>query len=361
MRHFKQLERLLITGDLSLLEALKVVDASAIGVALLVDDEGRLVSTVTDGDLRRGLIARQTLEARVADVLLDHGASITASHNASKAQLRQVLISHRVRHLPLVDDDGRPVDVVTLDGLAMVEGRTPRALIMAGGFGKRLGALTRETPKPLLTVGDRPMMDYVVERLREAGVDDIAVAVHFLAHQIRDRYGDGSNFGVRMTYLEERDPLGTAGAVSMLEPDDRALIVTNADVMTDQPLGPLAEFHEEQGADITISVRREEHRVPFGVVECDGLMVKRITEKPTMPYLVNAGFYMLSPRAQAAVPAKKRFDMPDLIQSLLNAGSTIAAFPVNSYWLDVGRPDEYRRAQTEFPDALTHSRANEPQ
>ena len=321
------------------------------GIALLVGDDAKFLATVTDGDVRRAILNGHDLQVPLAEALVEWRGKVplTAQVGTSRARLRSLMIEREVRHLPIIDDMGRPSAVVTLEGLTAINGEAPRALVMAGGFGKRLGDLTANTPKPLLEVGGRPMMDYVIERLKQAGVEDITVSVHFLGDQIRAHYGGGEAFGVSITYVEEIQPMGTAGAISLLEPSQRSLIVTNADVMTSLPFSSLAEFHEEHDADFTIAVSQQEHRVPFGVVECNGLLVKRITEKPSLPYLISAGIYVLSPEVQSAVPPGKRVDMPDLIQLMLNSGSTIYAYPLNSYWRDVGRPDDYRRAQIEMP------------
>jgi NDP-sugar pyrophosphorylase family protein len=219
------------------------------------------------------------------------------------------------------------------------------AVIMAGGFGTRLLPLTEGTPKPMLPVGNRPLLERTIERLRAAGIADVRVTTHYLGDLIASHFGDGQAFGVRMSYVPEDRPLGTAGALRQLAPATETLLVMNGDILTNVDFAAMYAYHREQRADATIGVRAYELQVPYGVVECRDSTVTALQEKPVQSFLVNAGIYLLEPSALAHIPDQERFDMTDLIQRLLDLGRPVASFPIVEYWLDIGRPADYEQAQ----------------
>lgn len=348
-RTIGDLEGLTVSATAPMRAAMAMIDAAALGIVLVVDDDGALISTVTDGDIRRALLGGVDLGDPVRRVLAIKGErpSITGPEGAGADEIIGLLDHHRIRHLPLTDGSGRPVGLAVTDAPARpAPAVRPRALIMAGGFGRRLGELTRGTPKPMLPIRGRPMMAWVVDQIAAAGIEDVTVSLHYLGGQIQNHFGDGAGQGVRIRYVEESAPRGTAGAVSMIIPSDQPLVVLNADVMCATDLRTLVQFHADKSAAMTLAVRRHLLHVPFGVVDCEELHVRRITEKPSLPFLINAGMYVLGAEACAAVPGEGRFEMTDLAQVLLNAGRSVAAYPISDDWLDVGRPEDYQQAQS---------------
>jgi dTDP-glucose pyrophosphorylase len=325
------------------------MDRAALGVVLVADERGRLLATITDGDVRRALLQNLDLDESVGAMLARraHAAPAALAGSASETEIARALRQRQVRHLPLLDDDGA---VVALAMPVIDEGSSEaRALIMAGGFGQRLGELTASTPKPMLPVRGRPMISWVIDRIAQAGIQEVYVSIHYLGDQIREFLADGAERNLSIRYLEEPEPRGTAGAVGMAPPSTKPLLVVNADVMCSLDLAAIVAFHQEEKAELTMAVRRHEVDVPFGVVECSALSVRRLTEKPRLPFLINAGVYVLSPSACAAVPRDGRFDMTDLAQLLLNADRSVKAYPIDGDWLDVGRPEDYERAQQAPP------------
>lgn len=336
----------LTSGD-SIREALRVIDAGRRGIALVVDAEQRLLGTLTDGDLRRAILAGDALDAPVTAVSARKAAvvPVTAPIDADHATLLATMREHTIRQLPLLDAAGRVAGLVTLDDLLPEEVLPLQAVIMAGGFGKRLHPLTESMPKPMLHIGDKPVMEVIVNQLREAGIRTVNVTTHFEPEKIKDHFGDGSGFGVTMNYVAEDSPLGTAGALSLMDDKAEPLLVINGDILTEVDFRALLAFHREHGADLTVGVRQDHFQVPYGVIESDGVEVKGVHEKPVFNFFVNAGIYLLEPSVHAHIPQGERFDMTDLIKRLLAEGRPVASFPIVEDRLDIGQHADYQRAQ----------------
>jgi dTDP-glucose pyrophosphorylase len=329
---------------------MECIDRNRQGIALVVDGDGRLTGTVTDGDIRRAMLADVPLDGRVA-VLLERQASVergrpvplTAPIGSPVAELIVLMHRYEVRQIPLVDADGHPEDLVLLHELVDVEGPPLRAVVMAGGLGTRLGELTADTPKPMLPVGDRPLLERIIEQLREAGIRHVNLTTHYRADVIADHFGDGSDHGVEIEYVSEQEPLGTAGALGLVEGDE-PILVMNGDILTRVDFRAMQHFHEEHDADMTIAVRPYRAHVPYGLVELDGSRISGIAEKPLVRGFVNAGIYLIDPGVCAFVERDERLDMPQLIERLLANGRSVVGFPLREYWLDIGRPADYERA-----------------
>ena len=344
------LDNLCISPTDTLRTVMERIDRAARGIALVVDEHRHLVATVTDGDVRRAILGGLRLDEPVSRLLPQRGAAghrapVTASPQMAPEQLRRLMDQHKVRHLPLVDAENRVVDLVTSDRLDGREALPVRAVIMAGGFGRRLDPLTRDTPKPMLPVGDRPLIELTVEQLRASGIEQVHISTHYLADRIKRHFGDGEGFGVSVSYLSESRPLGTAGALGLLDAPSEPLLVINGDILTRVDYKQMLGFHREQGAALTVAVRQYGMEVPYGVVQCDGERVIDVQEKPTVNFLVNAGIYLLEPTVLELIPPDRRFDMPELIRAAGHDGRRVVSFPVVEYWLDVGRFDDYRQAQ----------------
>jgi NDP-sugar pyrophosphorylase family protein len=270
---------------------------------------------------------------------------VTAPASSDQATLLALMQEHCLRHVPLLDADGRVVDLVTLTDLLPDQVLPLQAVIMAGGFGTRLRPLTEDLPKPMLTVGGRPIMERIVEQLQQAGIRQVNVTTHYKPEKIIDHFGDGQAFGVSLTYVNEEQPLGTGGALGLIEAPEEPMLVINGDILTRVDFGAMLEYHREHHADMTVAVRQYDLQVPYGVIECAGAYVQGIREKPMLHFLVNAGMYLLEPSVYRYIPKGERFDMPDLIERLLAGGRTVVSFPVVEYWLDIGQHAEYERAQ----------------
>jgi dTDP-glucose pyrophosphorylase len=346
-------QNLCLAPDQTIRAALRVIDHNARGIALVVDAEQRLVGTITDGDVRRAILAGTDLETPVAALLerkagSAYPAPITAPAESDRESVLRLMRERSVRQIPLVDAEQRVVDLVTIDQLLPQVDEPVQAVIMAGGFGKRLLPLTEHMPKPMLPLGGRPLLERTIEQLRQAGIHRVNITTHYLAEKIVAHFGDGREFGVQLTYVAEDRPLGTAGALGLLDQPDEPLLVLNGDILTRVDFRAMLAYHREHQADLTVGVRQYEVRIPYGVVESDGPLVRQIHEKPLHRFLVNAGIYLLEPSVYAYIPTGERFDMPDLIAALLRHQRPVVSFPIVEYWLDIGQHADYEQAEADI-------------
>jgi dTDP-glucose pyrophosphorylase len=346
----RSLEEFLVSRSTSVRDAAEQIDRNGMGIVLAVDEDGRLLFTVTDGDLRRAVLAgldlAETVE-RLAGIAKPErfAEPLTASAGTPADELLRLMVESTLRQIPLLDEAGRVVDLALLDDLAKDYELPLRAVVMAGGRGERLNPLTEQTPKPMLLVGDRPLLELIVERLRGAGIRRVSLATHYHADQISEHFGTGDGFGVDIHYVEEDRPLGTAGALGLLAESEEPLLVVNGDILTRVDFRAFLQFHREHDADMTVAVREHDVAFPFGIVDTNGILVRGIQEKPILRHLVNAGIYLLEPQVQRLVPIGEPHDMVELIERLVDGGGRVVAFPIREYWLDVGGAESYERAQ----------------
>lgn len=341
---------------------LEVIGRGNLGIALVTDAERHLLGTVTDGDVRRATLAGVGLSESIERLLerppgSAYARPVSLPQAADADEVLACMRRHDLRHIPLLDPDLRVVGLATFEELHPAAPIPPvEALIMAGGDGRRLRPLTDRTPKPMLRVAERPLMELLVERLRQAGISHLRVSTHYLAEKIVDHFGDGSAFGVHISYLEEDEPLGTGGALGLIrERPETPLLVVNGDLLTEVDFRAMLAFHREQGALLTVGVRRFALQIPYGVVQVEGARVRAIAEKPDHSVLVNAGLYLVEPPALELVPEQSHFDMTELIERLLARGEPVASFPVIEEWIDVGERGELERAR-----GVAHARRSEP-
>lgn len=342
-----------IRSDASIAEAVACIDRSRrIALAIVVDACGRLVNTISDGDVRRALLRGSTMSDSIERLLeikrmTPFPEPVVASSTTKREEMAEIMRARGVRQLPVVDNDGRVCEIVTLHDLAPESQPVIQAVVMAGGFGTRLRPLTEGLPKPMLPVGGTPLMELIIGQLRETGITKINVTTHYKAEAIVDHFGDGKRFGVDISYVREESPLGTGGALGMVEKLDHPLLVINGDILTDIDFRAMHSFHEEHQATITVAVRRYEVQVPYGVVQSDGPRIVGLQEKPSVGFFVNAGIYMLAPKVHHSIPPNAHLNMTDLVERLLAAGETVVGFPVREYWLDIGQHADYERAQAD--------------
>jgi len=330
----------------SIKDALKIIDAEALRIALVVDDEMHLLGVVTDGDIRRGLLQNEQLESAVSNVM--NKTPITADAGTLRKDLVKMMTSRSLLAIPLVDG-GRVVGLETLQRFAGRRYDNP-VFVMAGGFGTRLRPLTDNCPKPMLKVGDKPILETVLSSFIKAGFVNFYISTHYMPEIIREYFGDGSKWNITISYVHEETPLGTGGALGLL-PDglsDLPLILMNGDVLTNVDFERVLEFHNKHSAAATMCVRDYEYQVPFGVISGEGHLIKSMVEKPIQRFFVNAGIYVVSPEMRKSVVKHQRIDMPSLLEKFIDKGSDVLMFPIHEYWLDIGRIDDFHRAQTDI-------------
>lgn len=342
-----QLDRLFLPATAILKDAIGTIEAYPAKIVLIVDSEQRLIGTVTDGDIRRGLLRGLGLNASVSEVMNCHPTMVGPGEERS--QIFEIMQRTELRHIPVVDQAGRVIALERLDDFLHPAPLDHQVVIMAGGEGRRLRPLTETIPKPMLPIGGRPILETIISNLARQGLYDLTISVNYRAEVITEHFGDGRKHGVRIRYLKEDRPLGTAGALSLLsQRPTQALLVTNGDVLTNLDYRNLLHYHRKSGASITLCVQQYTHTVPFGVVQIDQDRVTAMREKPVIEHFVSSGIYVLEPDVLDFIPSDGFFDMPTLIDRLLAENHHVSAFPIREYWVDVGRPEDLDRAHQEY-------------
>jgi dTDP-glucose pyrophosphorylase len=327
------------------------LDHAGAGILLLCEDDRKLVGVLTDGDIRRAILRGVSFDEPCISIASQK--PVVAPPHVSASEALHLMDHSRdfvVNHLPVVDAEGRAVDLLLRRDLVTEDQLALSAVIMAGGFGTRLRPLTEELPKPMLPLGGRPLMERIIEQLRQAGIRRVNVSTHYRSDEIIEHFGDGQAFGVEIKYVTEDCPLGTAGALGLMEIPNEPLLVINGDILTRVDFRAMLDFHREQLADMTVAVRQHEFRVPYGVVETDGVTITGISEKPVMRHFINAGVYLLNPEVCQFIPNGQPYDMPDLISRLVTEGRRVVSFPVREYWLDIGQVKDYQKALADIED-----------
>ena len=336
----------------SVKDVMQVMDKSALQIAFVVDEENRLLGVVTDGDVRGSIWRGGDLSQSVAAIMNAH--PIVAPQGTERSALLRLMKAKSIRQIPLVDEENHIVGLAQMEDLLYRPQRDNIVVLMAGGLGTRLRPLTDKIPKPLLKIGAKPILETILESFLDAGFHRFYFAVNYKSQMIEDYFGDGSRFGAEIEYLHEKKRMGTAGALYFLpEAPKEPILVMNGDLLTKVDFGELLDYHMEQEAAATMAVREYNYQVPYGVIDFDGERIAAIREKPSYSFFVNAGIYVLSPEAVARVDKEEFFDMPQLFDELVAAGQKTTVYPVHEYWLDIGRMDDFQRAQEEYGEMFT--------
>jgi len=355
------IDKICIDSDGSLFQAVSVMNENHLGIVLVVDEKQMLIGIVSDGDVRRAMLSNLDLEVPVATLLAGKVGSkyerpITVLYGQPYAEYLEIMEQHGISVLPLLDEGDRVAGLITMEDL-LARGSVPivqqvrvQAVVMAGGKGTRLRPLTEEVPKPMLHVGERPLLELIIEQLRDAGIQHVNIATHYKPEKITEHFGDGRDFGVSLNYVNEDRPLGTAGALSLIKASQEPLLVINGDILTCVDFQAMMTYHRTHEADMTVAVRKYDLQVPYGVVESDGPHIRSLNEKPVLNFFINAGIYLLQPNVSSFIPNGEYLDMNQLIDKLLVANLRVVSFPIIEYWLDVGQMDDYERAQKDLED-----------
>jgi len=326
-------------------EVLKVIDSEALQLALVVDLDNSLLGTVTDGDIRRALINDLPLSSPISEIMFR--TPTVVNFNTSKSKILELMNAKQLHSIPILED-GIVVGLETIHHLTQKNKHDNPVFLMAGGFGTRLKPLTDNCPKPLLKVGDKPILETVLLSFIKAGFHQFYISTHYLPEMIREYFGDGTKWGVSISYVHEEQPLGTGGALGLLPKNlpELPIIMMNADVLTKVNFEDLLTFHNENQANATMCVREYEYQVPFGVIESEGNTIKSMVEKPIQRFHVNAGIYVIGRKIVDSVHENEVVDMPTLLERHLEL--KVLMFPFYDYWLDIGRMDDFKRAQTDI-------------
>lgn len=333
----------LLPANACIKDAIRCLNEAALQIVIVVGEAGELIGTITDGDIRRGLLRGLTVDSGIDTIVFRE--PLVAPPGMRSETVAQLMLANRIHQIPIVDEERHVVGLHQWDEMGRPTERPNRMVIMAGGLGTRLQPHTETCPKPLLPVAGKPMLEHIIERAKADGFSHFVLAIRYLGEMIRGYFGDGSRWGVGIEYIEETQPLGTAGALAFLDPEPvDPIVVTNGDVLTDISYGELLDFHVRNNAIATMAVRLYEWQHPFGVVRTRGIEITGFEEKPVHRSHVNAGVYALSPRALHQLTRGERSDMPTLFELLRASGARAVVYPMHEPWLDVGRPSDYDRA-----------------
>lgn len=342
----QRLKECRLPSESTISQALKQMEIAGTGALVICDDKGHLLSLITDGDIRRAILQGKSLNDPFIRTANTNPITLLAPVSSSEAL--RVMNEHDISHLPVLDSEGRVKSFLLRKDLTAGTTDNLAAVIMAGGYGTRLRPLTEKVPKPMLPVGDRPLLELTIDQLKKAGIEEIHLTTHYLPDKITEHFGNGDDFGVRLNYIHEENPLGTAGGLKLLGDVKNTILVINGDVLTGVPFQAMNKYHRWLNADLTVGVKKYEFKVPFGVVDCEDVFVKNIREKPTYSFFINTGTYLVEPTAFEFIPGGCQFDMTQLTEKLLEFKKTVVSFPIIEYWLDIGKLEDYQQVQKDI-------------
>jgi dTDP-glucose pyrophosphorylase len=342
-----QWKRALLSSASSIEDAIKVLSDASLKIVLVTDSTLRLMGTITDGDIRRGLLRGLTLSSPISEVI--NLKPIVVPKTFTREVVKKMMSANRIFQIPIVDEDLKLVGLHVWDEQRATVARDNVMVIMAGGRGTRLLPKTEKTPKPMLLLGGKPILEHIINRAKAGGIVEFVLAIHHLGEVIEEYFGNGQFLGVNISYIKEKYPLGTAGALGMIDPKPtKPIIVANGDVITDISFGDILEFHSQNSAMATMAVQVYESENPFGVVQTKGISITGYEEKPIFRSLVNAGVYVLNPSALDFMEKGAECSMPTLFEILRTKSLKTIAFPLHENWLDLGSPSDLAKAIEEM-------------
>ncbi len=346
-------DKIKLTSNATIKEALKVINTGAVKIALVVDEEQKLLGTLSDGDIRRGLLGDLSLDSPIESIVFK--TPVVGHIRDSSKKLLQIALEKKIQQIPIVDDNGKVVNIEIVERLLKPAIKINRVVLMVGGLGTRLRPLTKNTPKPMLKVGNKPILETIILNFKRYGFVNFTLCVSYKAKMIEEYFKDGSAFGVNIEYVHEDKRMGTAGALSLIEKDKlkEPFFVMNGDLLTNINFENMLNYHGENHAVATMGVREYDFQVPYGVVHVDGNNILSIQEKPTHSFFVSGGIYVLSDDVLQFITDDEFYDMPTLFEELIKNELKSISFPIHEYWLDIGRMDEFEKANREFAEVFS--------
>lgn len=340
----KDWEKVTVSRKTSLQNAIRTLDASGMQFIMVIEENGVLAGVLSDGDIRRAMLNSINLSIPVEEIM--NTEPVIAGSALSKSEILTIMRKHTLHHIPILDSERKVVGLATVDQLVGFWERPNWVVLMAGGLGKRLRPLTDNCPKPMLPIDNKPILEWVLESFIEQGFRKFYFSVNYLADMIQNYFGDGSNYGVEIRYLNENIQLGTGGALSLIpEIPKEEMIVMNGDILTTMNFEQMVNFHQTHQAYATMAVREYDFQVPYGVINVDGIDIMNIDEKPKQKFLINAGIYTIHPDCLRYIPKDTFFDMPSLFKKLQQDAKPSVAYLLRERWTDIGRKEELELAQ----------------
>ncbi|MCB2308246.1 nucleotidyltransferase family protein [Clostridium estertheticum] len=328
-------------------EAMKVIDKNLTGGALVVNENNELVGTITDGDIRRAMIKGLSINNSIEGTYFKNFKFVTEKHSKKKA--KEYMLSNNIRQVPVIDKDKKLIDLYFLDDILSYDKKDNYVFILAGGLGTRLRPLTETVPKPMLLIGDKPILELIIEQFKEYGFNNFMISLNYKGEIIEDYFEDGKKFGVKIEYIRETKKLGTAGSIALVkEKFIKPFIVINGDILTGIDFEKFLNHHIKNEFNITVGVRNYEVNIPYGVLVTDNMLIESLEEKPTYKFNINGGVYVVNPEIIKYIHENEVYNMTDLIEDAINNKYKSGIYEITEYWKDIGQIEDYRKANTDI-------------
>lgn len=345
----KNLENILIKEDNTILEAMRLIESNSKGILIVVDNKNKILGTITDGDIRRAIMLEKSVRSSIVD--LYNKNCIYIDETVDIINIKKLFIENKIKLIPVVNNDKNVINYYEIDDLIdynRIE-KENVVLIMAGGLGTRLRPLTDDIPKPMLKVGNKPILETIIEQFKDYGFTNILISVNYKADIIENYFRDGKDFGVSINYIKESQQLGTGGAIKLAQKHlDKPFFVINGDILTNVNFCNLLQYHLENKFSITIGSRIYETQIPYGVLNLDESCVTSLEEKPIYSYTVSGGIYVLNPEIISNIPENQYFNITELIDKLMENNERVGSFPIRGYWMDIGKIEDYHKANEDI-------------
>lgn len=342
--------KICILPDVKLKNVLEILNNEGSRIVFVLSENDELIGSISDGDVRRALLKGISLEDKIEKVV--NRKCFFLPKTVSEETAEELIEQKSITHIPLMDEKQKVVSIFVGKNFQNYSAKINNVVVMAGGLGSRLGEITKEIPKPLVRIHNKPILEILVSNLKRHGFNKFYFSVNYLSEKIEEHFGNGEKVGVEILYIKETKRMGTAGSLTLLPKFEEAFLLTNADVLTKVNYEELLSHHKRFENDLTICCRKLTHTVPYGVLTLNGSNVIKITEKPTFEHYVSAGIYILNPEILSLMPKNTYFDMPSLINLLLEQKYKVGHFIDNNYWVDVGRLDDLEKARNDFSEVF---------
>lgn len=352
------IDGIFIYKNCSIRHALEVLDSGAKGIVLLVDEDKKLLATITDGDIRRAILKGISLEESVEKVA--HFNPVSIRNDMTKEEIKEIMIKKALKVIPIVSENNIVIDLITINDILLPSGKDNLVVIMAGGLGTRLKDLTKEIPKPMLQVGEDPMLQHIINNFKQYGYNKILLSVNYKSEIIENYFQDGFAYGVKINYIKETKRLGTAGGIKLAQKYvNNPFFVINGDIFTNLNVDNMMRFHMKNNYDITVGTRKHSFQIPYGVIDAENNSIQGLKEKPIIEYLINGGVYCVNPDLIDYIPDDEYFEITDLINICINNGRRVGSYEINDYWMDIGKIEDYNKVNRDIYDLICADKVGE--
>lgn len=345
------IEKLLVYKNYSVRQVLEALNNGAKGIVFVVDESNKLIGSITDGDIRRAILKDVSMNDSIETII--HYNPVYIEKHMTRTEIKDIFIKKAVKQLPIVNKDKKIIDLISINDILLPEGRENPVMIMAGGLGTRLKELTKEVPKPMLKVGNDPMLQHIIRNFKDYGYNEILISVNYKGEIIENYFQDGYAYGVKIEYIREHKRLGTAGGIKLAkEYLGKPFFVMNGDIFTNLNVENMMNFHLENKYDITVGTRKHSFQIPYGVIDIEENNIRMLREKPVIDHMINAGVYCLNPSVIKYIPNDEYFEITDLINICIKNRLRVGSYEIKEYWMDIGRIEDYNRVNEDIYDLM---------